>query len=132
MFNHMDTSLRKSILNSIGETDADLVNTIRRLMFVFDDLLSVDAAGIRELVHEIDRRVLTVALKGTSDKLQRHIMQHLSSEGALILREDIEALGPVRIRDVEAAQQEVIVTLRRLEAEGVLSLASGPAERYVV
>jgi flagellar motor switch protein FliG len=132
MFNHMDAGLRKNILNAIGNTDPELVANIRHLMFVFEDLLGVDTAGIRELVDAVDRRALTVALKGTSEKLQHHILQNLSSEGALMLREDIEALGPVRIKDVEAAQQEVITTLRKLEAEGILNLASGPSERYVV
>jgi len=131
MFNHMDAGQRKSILNAIGETDPDLVGNIRHLMFVFEDLLSVDAAGMRELVSVVDRRMLTVVLKGTSEKLQRHVMQHLSTEGALMLREDIDALGPVRIKDVEGAQQEVIATLRKLEAEGVLTLA-GSNDRYVV
>lgn len=132
MFNHMDAGMRKTILQAMGESDPELVGNIRHLMFVFEDLLGIEPAGIRELVEAVDRRALTVALKGTSEKLQRHIMQNLSSEGALMLREDIEALGPVRIKDVEAAQQEVIATLRKLEADGVLSLATGPNERYVV
>jgi len=132
MFNHMDAGRRKSILQAMGATDAELVSNIRHLMFVFEDLLGIDAAGIRELVGAVDRRALTVALKGTSEKLQRHIMQNLSSEGAIMLREDIESLGPVRIKDVEAAQQEVISTLRRLESEGALSLGTGPNDRYVI
>jgi flagellar motor switch protein FliG len=132
MFNHMDAGRRKSILQAMGATDAELVSNIRHLMFVFEDLLGIDAAGIRELVGAVDRRALTVALKGTSEKLQRHIMQNLSSEGAIMLREDIESLGPVRIKDVEAAQQEVITTLRRLESEGALSLGTGPNDRYVI
>lgn len=132
MFNHMDTGLRKSILGEIAKADAELVATIRHLMFVFEDLLTVDAAGIRELLAVVDRHVLTVALKGTSEKLQNHIMQHLSMVGSEILREDIEELGPVKIKDVEAAQQEVISALRDLESAGVLSLTSGPSDRYVV
>jgi flagellar motor switch protein FliG len=131
MFNHLDAGHRKNILNSIGETDPGLVGNIRHLMFVFEDLLGVDAAGMRELVSAVDRRMLTVALKGVSEKLQQHVLQHLSTEGALMLREDIDALGPVRIKDVEAAQQEVIATLRKLEAEGVLALANGSNDRYV-
>jgi len=132
MFNHMDAGLRKNILNTISERDPDLVATIRHLMFVFEDLLGIDAAGIRELINALDRNVLTVALKGTSEKLQQHILQNLSSEGALILREDIETMGPVRIKDVEAAQQEVIATLRRLESDGLVTLSAGPNDRYVV
>jgi flagellar motor switch protein FliG len=132
MFNHMDTGLRKTILNEIAKSDAELVATIRHLMFVFEDLLTIDAAGIRELLAVVDRHVLTVALKGTSEKLQNHVMQHLSMVGSDMLREDIEALGPVKIKDVESAQQEVISALRDLESAGVLSLTSGPSDRYVV
>lgn len=132
MFNYMDASQRKNILNSIAQSDPELVATIRHLMFVFEDLLTVDAAGIRELLAVVDRHVLTVALKGTSEKLQNHVFQNLSMASSEILREDIEAMGPVKIKDVEAAQQEVISVLRELEASGVLSLANGPSERYVV
>jgi len=132
MFNHMDADLRKRILNGIAEADAGLVANIRHLMFVFEDLLSIDAAGIRKLVEAVDGRLLAVALKGTGEKLHQHFMRNLSSEGAIMLREDLEALGPVRIKDVEAAQQEIIATLRKLEAEGVLNLANAPNDRYVV
>jgi len=132
MFNHMDTDMRKGILNEMAKTEPELVATIRHLMFVFEDLLTIDAAGIRELLAVVDRHVLTVALKGTSEKLQNHIMQNLSMVGADMLREDIEALGPVKIKDVEAAQQQVISALRDLESAGVLSLTSGPSDRYVM
>lgn len=132
MFNHLDASLRKDLLNEIGEEDAELVATIRHLMFVFEDLLTIDASGIRELLSVVDRHVLTVALKGTSERLQNHIMQNMSMAGAEMLREDIEALGPVKIKDVENAQQQVIGLVRELEAAGQLSLANGPNEMYVM
>lgn len=132
MFNHLDAEQRKQILNSMAQSDTELVSTIRHLMFVFEDLLTLDSTAINELLAVVDRHVLTVALKGTSEKLQNYMLQHLSTVGAEIMREDIDALGPVKIRDVEGAQQQVLSTLRDLESAGVLSLTSGPSDRYVV
>lgn len=132
MFNHLDASMRNEILNQISEDDAPLVGTIRDLMFVFEDLLTIDASGIRELINVVDRYALTLALKGTSEKLQNHILQNMSAAGAEMFREDMEALGPVKIRDVEAAQQKVIATVRELEAAGLLSITSGAQETYVI
>jgi flagellar motor switch protein FliG len=132
MFNHLDATLRKEVLGEIAEGDATLVGTIRHLMFVFEDLLTIDSAGMRELLAVVDRHALTVALKGTSEKLHSHIMRHMSMAGAEMLREDIESLGPVKIRDVETSQQQIIVTVRELEAKGALTLNASPNEVYVV
>lgn len=132
MFNNLDAGMRKEILNEMSAEEAELVATIRHLMFVFEDLLTIDAAGIREIVNAAERDTLTMALKGTSEKLQNHLMQTMSEAGAEMLREDIEALGPVKIRDVENAQQQIISLVRELEAAGVLSISTGPQEGYVV
>lgn len=132
MLNRMDAGVRSDILNQISYEDESLVETIRRLMFVFEDLLTIDDGGIKEIVAAVDRRVLTVALKGASERLMQHIIHNLSQSGGEMLMEDVEALGPVRIRDVEAAQQEIIAAARTLEAKGVLSLSGAPSDRYVV
>jgi flagellar motor switch protein FliG len=101
-------------------------------MFVFEDLLLIDQNGIKEILARVDRKLLTVALKGTSDQLKNHFMQCMSQRGAEMLREDMEALGPVKIKEVEAAQQQIIAVVRQLEAEGVLSLKGAVGEQYVV
>jgi flagellar motor switch protein FliG len=132
MLNRMDASVRNEILAQIASEDESLVEAIRRLMFVFEDLLTIDNAGIKEIISAVDRRVLTVALKGTSERLMNHIKANLSQSGGEMLQEDVEALGPVKIRDVEAAQQEVIAVARALEAKGVLSLSGAPNDRYVI
>jgi len=132
MLNRMDARLRKDILNDLSRNDQELVDTIRHLMFVFEDLLTVDAAGVKELLAAVDRKTLIMALKGTSERLQEHIMKNMSQAGGEMLREDMEALGPVRIKDVETAQQQIISTARTLEAKGVLSLAGSAGEQYVV
>jgi flagellar motor switch protein FliG len=101
-------------------------------MFVFEDLLLIDQNGIKEVLARVDRKLLTVALKGTSDQLKNHFMQCMSQRGAEMLREDMEALGPVKIKEVEAAQQQIIAVVRQLESEGVLSLKGAVGEQYVV
>jgi flagellar motor switch protein FliG len=132
MLNRLDANVRNDILTQIASEDENLVETIRRLMFVFEDLLTIDSAGIKEIIGAVDRRVLTAALKGTSERLMQHIIMNLSQSGAEMLQEDVEALGPVKIRDVESAQQEIIAVARTLEAKGVLSLSGAPNDRYVV
>jgi flagellar motor switch protein FliG len=132
MFNRLDSGTSKEILDSIEGNDANLAETIRHLMFVFEDLLLIDQNGIKETLGRIDRKVLTVALKGTSDQLKNHFLQCMSQRGAEMLREDMDSLGPVKIKEVEAAQQQIIATVRQLEAEGVVSLKGTVGEQYVV
>ncbi|MBV9081220.1 MAG: flagellar motor switch protein FliG [Acidobacteriaceae bacterium] len=131
LFNRLDQGHSKEILNRIEASNADLGGQIRQLMFVFEDLLKVEARGIRELLERVDRKVLTVALKGTSEPLRNHFLQVMSQRGADMLREDMEALGPVRMREVEAAQQQIIAAARQLEAEGVVTLNDSGGDQYV-
>ena len=132
MFNRLDSEISKNILSSIEQQDATLVETIRHLMFVFDDLLLIDANSLKEVLTRVDRKVLTVALKGTGELLKNHFLQGMSTRGADMMREDMESLGPVKIKEVEAAQQLVIAAVRDLENEGVLSLHGTVGEQYVV
>jgi flagellar motor switch protein FliG len=132
MFNRLDSETSKEILASIESLDGALVETIRHLMFVFEDILLIDVNGLKEVVDRIDRKVLTMALKGTGEQIKNHFFQCMSGRGAETMREEIETLGPVKIRDVEAAQQQIISTIRGLEAEGVLSVRGTVGEQYVV
>lgn len=132
MFNRMDSGTSKDILEAIEQNDPKLVEGIRHLMFVFEDLLLLSQDAIKEMLGKVDRKVLTVALKGTSDQLKNHILQLMSQRGAEMLREDLEALGPVKIKEVEAAQQQIIAVIRQLEAEGTISLKGTVGEQYVV
>ena len=109
-----------------------MFETIRHLMFVFEDLLLIDVQGIKDVLARVDRKVLTVAMKGTSEQLQNRIMEAMSQRGAEMLREDIEALGPVKIREVETAQQQIISVVRQLESEGAVSLKGAVGEQYVM
>ena len=132
MLNRLDSNTTREILEHIQQQDPNLVETVRHLMFVFDDLLLLDNMGLKELLAKVDRKVLTVALKGTSEQLKNQMMACMSQRGAEMLREDMDALGPIKIKDVSAAQQQIIAVVRQLEAEGVISLRGTVGEQYVV
>jgi len=132
VLNRLDSGSSREILDHIEQQDANLAQTIRHLMFVFEDLLLIDPMGLKEVLGKVDRKILTVALKGTSEELKTHILGCMSQRGAEMLREDMDALGPVKIKEVEGAQQQIITLVRQLETEGVLSLKGAVGEQYVV
>jgi len=132
MLNRLDSASSREILDHIQNQDPNLGETIRHLMFVFEDLLLIDPLGLKEVLSRVDRKVLTVALKGTSEQLRTQILGCMSQRGADMLKEDMEALGPIKIKEVEGAQQQIIAVVRQLEAEGVLSLKGAVGEQYVV
>src|SRR6266550_8430833 len=132
MFNRLDSNSSREILDKIEQSDATLVETIRHLMFVFEDLMLIDEMGIKEVLARVDRKVLTVALKGTSEQLKEHFLKAMSQRGAEMLREDMDVMGAVKIKDVEASQQQIIAIARQLETEGTLSLKGAVGEQYVV
>lgn len=132
MFNRMEANSGQELLEQIEAQNTELGDAIRNLMFVFEDLLLVDSMGMREVLSRVDKKSLTVALKGVTDKLRDHFFTNMSERGASMLKEDMEAMGPVKIREVEAAQQEILQVVRQLEGEGVLSLRGAVGEQYVV
>jgi flagellar motor switch protein FliG len=101
-------------------------------MFVFEDLMLLDVNAIKELLGKVDKKILTVALKGTSEQLKNHMLQAMSQRGAEMMREDMEALGPIKIKEVEASQQQIIAVVRQLETDGVISLKGAAGEQYVL
>ena len=131
MFNRMDSNSSKQLMDRIETDDPTLGETIRHLMFVFEDIMMVDQNGLKELLSRVDRKILTVALKGTSEKLRDHFLTAMSQRGAEMLKEDMESMGPTKIKDVETAQQQVIAVVRQLEAEGVVNLKGGGGDQYV-
>jgi len=132
MMNRLDSGTSKEILESIEEVDSQLVEQVRHLMFVFEDMLLLNSEGVKEVLSRVDRKLLTVALKGTSDRLKDHFLECMSQRGADMLREDMDALGPIKIKEVEATQQQIIAIVRQLEAEGTVSLKGTVGEQYVV
>ncbi len=132
LVNKMDRVHGRSILEKIETENPDLAVAIRNLMLVFEDILLIDNVGIREVLQRVDKKTLTVALKGTNEELQAHIFKNMSQRAVEMMKEDMDALGPVRIRDVEKAQQEVVEIVRRLEEEGLVNIRGGGGDEYVV
>ncbi|MEN6534019.1 MAG: flagellar motor switch protein FliG [Bryobacteraceae bacterium] len=132
LLNRLDSVVSKEILEEINQQDGELAEKIRHHMFVFEDLLLIDQNGVKEILAKVDRKLLTIALKGTSEQLRNHLVSCMSQRGREMLLEDMEALGPIKIREVETAQQSVIAIVRQLENDGVLSLKETAGEQYVV
>lgn len=132
LMNRMDVPMTKSILETIEQEDAQLAVSIRNSMFTFEDLVEVPDASIRELIGQVDKKVLAVAMKGASEQLKGHLLKSMSSRAAEIMKEDMEALGPMRSRDVHQAQQEVVNQARQLESQGKMILKAETEEAYVV
>jgi flagellar motor switch protein FliG len=133
ILNHMDGELSDSLLTTIEAENQSAVAAVRGFMFVFEDIIDIDKEGIKVLLARVDRKALTLALKGTSDKIKQHFTQCMSSRSSEMMLEDMEALGPVRLRDVAGAQQQIVGAIRQLEKEGAIaSSRGGGGDEYVV
>ena len=118
MLNVSDRATERSILDNLEQEDPDLVEQIRRLMFVFDDLIKLDDRSIQAVLKNIETSQWALALKGASEDLKEKIFSNMSSRGADLLKEEIDYLGPVRLSAVEQAQQQIVDVVRRLEDDG--------------
>tara|TARA_R110001592_G_scaffold38315_2_gene126482 strand:- start:22419 stop:23447 length:1029 start_codon:yes stop_codon:yes gene_type:complete len=128
IMNFIDTSIEADLMDSIKEIDADLGGEIEDLMFVFDNLKDVDDKGIQTLLREVSSDVLIIALKGADTELQEKIFKNMSKRAAELLRDDLEAKGPVKVSEVETSQKEILTIARRLSDSGEISLGgSGEA-----
>jgi flagellar motor switch protein FliG len=131
LLNHMDPVQAKLILETIEKEDPKVALGIRNLMFTFQDLLGIPEAGIRELLGQLDKKSLALALRGANEELKAYIFKSMSTRAVEMLKEDMEVLGPVRSRDILKAQQETVAVARKLEAEGKITLG-GDEDEYVV
>jgi flagellar motor switch protein FliG len=122
LLNRLDQAASKTILEQIETEEPKLAIGIRNLMFTFDDLLTVSEASIRELMAAVDKRVLALALKGSKENLRAHLLKAMSTRAVEMLKDDMEAMGPVRTKEVGAAQQEMLVLARTLESQGKMTL----------
>ncbi len=127
LLNRLNAEESKKILENIEESQPELALSIRNLMFTFEDLVTIPAASIREIVSGVDKRQLALALRGANEELRAQIFKAMSSRAVEMLKEDMEVLGPVRSREVAQAQQEILNLARKLESEGkvILKLESG-------
>ena len=131
ILNFMDSSVESAIMESIGEHDQEMQDGISELMFVFENLNEVDDRGIQALLREISTDTLTLALKGADEGLKDKILKNMSKRASEMLREDMEARGPVRLSEVETAQKEILSTARRLADDGEINLGGSGGEEFV-
>jgi flagellar motor switch protein FliG len=132
MLNLADRSTEKGIMEGLEAEDPDLVEQIRRLMFVFEDILLVNDKGIQSVLKEIDNEVLSLALKTASEELKQKIFKNMSERAAQLIAEDMQYMGPVRVSDVEQAQQKIVDVVRRLEDAGEIIIAGRGGEKEMV
>jgi flagellar motor switch protein FliG len=125
MLNLIDKATEEQILDGLEERDPDLADQIRQLMFVFDDLVKIDERGIQELIKNVNNDKWKIALKTASENVSELVFKNMSTRAAEMLREDIEAMGAVKLADVEAMQFEIVQVARKLEEEGKIIIASG-------
>jgi flagellar motor switch protein FliG len=131
LFNRMDRSTGRVVLEKIENENPQLAASIRDLMFVFDDILLIDDTGISEILKRADKKTLTIALKGTSEELRNQFFRNMSSRAVEMMKEEMEFMGPIKIKEVEKSQHEVVEIVRQLEEEGVISIGGGGGEDYV-
>ncbi|MEW6321167.1 MAG: flagellar motor switch protein FliG [Acidobacteriota bacterium] len=132
LLNRLERTVSQPVLDTIEGEQPDLAVSIRNLMFVFEDLVHVDDNGLRELIQRADKKVLTVALKGATDQIKARFFQNMSKRAGDMLKEEMEVMGAVRLREVEKAQQEIVAIARKLEEEGVIVTGAAAGEAYVV
>jgi flagellar motor switch protein FliG len=129
--NLLDSSVGTSIMTDIGKTDERLSTSIQDLMFVFDDLLSVDDRGMQELLRQVPADRLLIALKGVGEEFKAKVYKNMSQRAAEMLKSDLEAKGPVKLSEVESAQKEILVAARKLADEGTINLGGKGGDEYV-
>jgi flagellar motor switch protein FliG len=131
VMNRLELNTAKTILEGIEKDDPKLALSIRSLMFTFEDLLTLPETGIRELLGQIEKKVLATALRGASEELKSYIFKSMSSRAVEMLKEDMEVLGPVKSKDVHKAQLDAVAVARKLEAEGKLTLSPETDDEFV-
>ncbi|PHX45892.1 flagellar motor switch protein FliG [Pseudomonas sp. NZIPFR-PS5] len=131
IMNFLDSSIEGQLMDSIREVDEDLSTQIEDLMFVFNNLSDVDDRGIQALLREVSSDVLVLALKGSDDAIKEKIFKNMSKRAAELLRDDLEAKGPVRVSDVEGAQKEILTIARRMAEAGEIVLGGKGGEEMI-
>ena len=131
ILNAIDRATEEEIMADIEEESTQLAEEIKQLMFVFEDIIKIDERGIRELLKEISNEDLTMALKTAAEDLRQKFFKNLSERAANMIREDLEIMGPVKLSDVETAQQNIVKQVRRLEAEGRIIIAGSGGDVLV-
>jgi flagellar motor switch protein FliG len=131
IFNYLDRSVETRFLNALEDRNRDSAERIRALMFTFEDLGTLDPGGVQTLLRNFDKARLALSLKGASDKLRDLFFSNMSERAAKILREDMEAMGPVRLRDVDEAQMEMVNLAKKLAESGEIMLSDNRDDELI-
>ena len=134
VLNRADRATEKSILEALEEDNPEIADEVKKLMFVFEDIILVDDRGIQSVLKEIDNKELALALKTASEELKEHIFKNMSKRAVEGIQEEMEYMGPVRLKNVEEAQQNIVAVVRRLEEAGeiVISGRGGGEDEIIV
>ena len=132
ILNNVDRGTEKNIIEALEVDNPELAEEIRRRMFVFEDVLTLDNRSIQRTLREVDNNDLTLALKGASEDVKKRIFENMSKRQAEMIREDMEYMGPVRLRDVEDAQQKIVNIIRKLEDAGEIIISRGGGDEIIV
>jgi flagellar motor switch protein FliG len=133
ILNKCNNATAKLILEHIEQADQQLASEIKRLMFLFEDLLYVDDRGIQRILREIDKRELALAMKVADDKLKEKVFKNMSERAQELLKEELQYMGPVRLKEVEAAQTRIVEIVKQLEDQGEIVVAGrGGSEEVFV
>ncbi|MGC8902832.1 MAG: flagellar motor switch protein FliG [Fervidobacterium sp.] len=131
IMNSLDRSTEKNIMERLTYESPELAEEIRRRMFVFEDILKIDDRAVQLVLREVNMQDLAVALKGASEELKQKIMNNMSKRAQQLLKDEMEFMGPVRVKDVEEAQQKIINIIRRLEEAGEIVISRGSGEELI-
>jgi flagellar motor switch protein FliG len=132
ILNKVDRATEKTIIETLEVQDPVLSDEIKKLMFIFDDIIKMDDRSIQLVLREVESKDLALALKGSSEEVAAKIKKNMSKRAAEMLEEEITFLGPVRLRDVDEAQQKIVTIIRRLEEAGEIIISRGGGDELIV
>lgn len=132
ILNSVDRGTEKYIMETLEIEDTDLAEAIKKRMFVFEDILTLDNRSIQRVLREVENSQLAIALKGSTEEVQKLIFSNISKRLAEMIKEDMEFMGPVRLKDVEESQQKIVNVIRKLEDAGEIVISRGGGDEIVV
>lgn len=132
VLNRVDRATEKTIIETLEVKDPELAEEIKQLLFVFEDIVQLDDRAVQLILREVDSHDLALALKGSGEEVMNKIERNISERAAQMLKEDLEYMGPVRLRDVEEAQQKIVAVIRKLEEEGQIIITRGGRDEIIV
>lgn len=132
ILNKSQNAAAKAMLESIEEQDYNLASEIKRLMFLFEDIIGIDDRGIQRLLRDVDKKDLAMALKVSDEKIQQKIFKNMSERAAVVIREELEFMGPVKLKEVESAQMRIVEIVKQLEDDGEIQVGGRGKEDIFV